>query len=410
MSLRIAPLDPQRPSWPVDVDRLRQELGAPDNPTLFPPHYLKRTLPSIGGHVLRIEDNGRLLGGAFLFPRQLTAQGRVYTLRFHRADPGAAPDQEQLVHQVGQWLHAAVVFYDPLSQQPYHPTSRAVDGLDIGHPDALEARAVRGLQQAIWRSEPDYLYPVDIHSAPFQAGLPLVARMEKQVVGFLFGFFMFDGPPVPSNWPWRTNFRLESQILGVAPDYRGRGIGTALKVEQARLALATGIELVHWTVDPLLFGNAVLNIGRLRAVSYIFYEDYYPFTNELNRVRTSRLRIVWPVASQRVRAILSLKARATLLDLSQERDIRRVNRGWIKYSLEEDADRIAFEIPANWTGMQRDDPDEARRWREVTDRLFRRYLGLQPDRYLITDVGVDGERCYLVASRATPAFLERLAA
>jgi hypothetical protein len=32
-----------------DIDNIRQELGAPHNPLLFPPHFLKSTFPKIGG-------------------------------------------------------------------------------------------------------------------------------------------------------------------------------------------------------------------------------------------------------------------------------------------------------------------------------------------------------------------------
>ncbi|MCC6705642.1 MAG: GNAT family N-acetyltransferase, partial [Thermomicrobiales bacterium] len=42
--------------WADEVDAIRSVLGAPDNPALFPPHFLKSTFPEIGGGLIEYFD------------------------------------------------------------------------------------------------------------------------------------------------------------------------------------------------------------------------------------------------------------------------------------------------------------------------------------------------------------------
>ncbi len=56
---------------------------------------------------------------------------------------------------------------------------------------------------------------------------------------------------------------LHSHMLGVLPEFRQRGLGRRLKLEQRREALARGIGLIEWTFDPLELMNAHLNLERL---------------------------------------------------------------------------------------------------------------------------------------------------
>ncbi|HZO28992.1 MAG TPA: hypothetical protein VFH48_23720, partial [Chloroflexota bacterium] len=55
-------LHPDSPSWAADVDALREAVGAPDNVHLIPPHFLKATLPKIGGKIATISKGSELVG------------------------------------------------------------------------------------------------------------------------------------------------------------------------------------------------------------------------------------------------------------------------------------------------------------------------------------------------------------
>ncbi|MFQ5595154.1 MAG: GNAT family N-acetyltransferase [Anaerolineae bacterium] len=410
--MAITLLNPKDNSWSAEVHRLRTLLGAPDNPHLFPPHFLEATFPRIGGQIAVVEAGRRIVGVGFLFPRTLRAGAREFTLRFHQAHEHFEIGQTQLTTKLEELLgNGRVVFYAPQSEPYWEGTTHQIGDLDIGRPDSEEALAVRALQQQIWGSDPDSLYPADLCSSDFRAGTALVARLDRRPVGFLLGFYKFDGSQLPETWSQRylVAYRLESQVLGILREYRGRGIGTALKKVQAENARREGIDIVNWTVDPLQYGNAILNFGRLRAIACDFYPNYYTFRNVLNQAPASRFGITWLVSSERVGRALSRVSRATILDLRGNSTIRRVNAGWAELHLEEDAQSIAIEIPASWTGLQKERLEEALVWRHATDRLFQRYIGWKEGDYMVTGVGEDGDRKYLIAERVDSALLESLA-
>ena len=127
---------------------------------------------------------------------------------------------------------AEVVFYDADGPHHYEPTFQQLDGVNLGRPSAAEAQMIRALQAQIWGSEPDLLYPADIHSTDFGSSRSLVARVDGQVAAFLFSFFKFGGSPLPDAWQSRvrSDWRMESQTMGVDPAQRGRGLATALEV------------------------------------------------------------------------------------------------------------------------------------------------------------------------------------
>ena len=322
-------------------------------------------------------------------------------------------DQDEIINQVEALLGGdRVVFYDPDAKGQYHKTTvLEANGVEIGHPEAGEAVAIRDLQQRIWRSDPGLLYPSDIHSTAFKPGTSLIARVREEPVGFLFGFYSFGDRPLPE--PWRREYGadlgLESQLLGVLPEYRHRGIAFLLKRFQAEETLEQQIRIINWTVDPLQYGNAIFNFGRLKAVAFEFNRHYYTFKNVLNQVATSRFGVTWLLETPRVKQALDSNAEATVLGLHDNPDIQKVNDSFTEFSLEEDGEKIAIEIPADWTGLQSEDPDQAMRWEETSSQIFQHYLGHQNGKYVVTSVARDGQRKYLVAERASPSLLESLA-
>jgi predicted GNAT superfamily acetyltransferase len=309
-----------------------------------------------------------------------------------------------------------VELYDPEALQEYSDKSAEAkvetDGLQIDRPDRAEAAAIRALQQRIWESEEDFLYPADIHSTAFTACSSLVCRADGQVAGFAFGFHKQGGSELAPAWAehHQGRQRLESQLLGVAPGIRRRGLGSLLKRAQASDARRSGIDIINWTVDPLQFGNAILNFGQLRAVASGFTPDLYAFRNGLNQVAASRLEICWLINSSRVARPVSGGPGTTIPKLHDLPDVEQVNSGWEHTRLDCRSDVIAFEIPADWTALQASDVAAAQRWREATDRLFLHYLGLEHGRYLITGVAQEDERRFLIAHRVTGALLAELAA
>jgi len=419
--MKITLLDSRDATWGATVDRVYESLGFPDNPLLFPPHFTQVVLPKLGGGMALLHDERDEQGVGFLFPRA-APQGEqqdvpAFTLRFHALADDAFDTLERVLPALRSQLDGAdVVIYDPQGDHVYAPTHEHLGALDIGRPSRAETESIRRNHQTIWGSPPEFLYPTDIHSRDFWLGASLVARVDAsdpdaRVAGFLFGFYKWGGAPLPSDWHARFggHWRLESQAMGVLPAQRGKHIGYLLKWKQAELARQDGIGIVNWTVDPLQFPNAALNFGLLRAMAFDHYADLYPFRNELNQVPASRFGITWLVDTARVRSLPVTGASADVVDLAEHPALQRVNRGWQHFDTPT-ADQFAIEIPADWTALQREKPDQAAEWRATTDRFFGQHIGRAATQYVITGVGAEDERRYLLAQRAGDALWARLAA
>ena len=106
-----------------------------------------------------------------------------------------------------------------------------------------------------------------------------------RLVGFCFAFLgMRDG-----------QLRLCSHQLGVLSEFRGTGIGIALKEAQRRDALSRGYQLVTWTFDPLEARNAYINLHRLGCIARRYDRNHYgAMEDELNRgLPSDRFEAEW---------------------------------------------------------------------------------------------------------------------
>jgi predicted GNAT superfamily acetyltransferase len=108
---------------------------------------------------------------------------------------------------------------------------------------------------------------------------------EGRLVGFCFAFA----------GTRNGQLRLCSHQLGVVPEFRGAGIGIALKQAQREDALRLGYELVTWTFDPLEARNAYLNLHRLGAIARAYDPNHYgAMEDELNRgLPSDRFEAEW---------------------------------------------------------------------------------------------------------------------
>lgn len=398
MPLEYKILDASLPDWAEQISALRLQLGAPENQTLFPLQYLQVTLPSIGGCALTATQDDSLVAAAFLFPRDLQAGERTYTLRYHALDP-QAPDAEALARTAGGLLGAQIYPYDPSAEAVYSGSHSQVGDYDIGRPDSAEAQQIPVLQAEIWNAQAGFLYPSDLHRPDFRAGSTLVARRDGEIAGMLFGFYRFGQAEKVEWWgDYRADLRIESQILGINPRFRRGGLGFSLKAQQRREALADGIEIIHWTVDPLQLPNALLNMSKLGAVAFDFYPNYYPFRNALNQVSASRFRLTWLLRAPRVERRLEAEGKRRAYQLSDFPDAVVLNEG-ASCAVQLDAPFLAIEIPGDWTALQNSQLERAVRWRAWSDDLLSRCVGLGAGKYVIMDVANAGDRWYIVGHR-----------
>ena len=95
---------------------------------------------------------------------------------------------------------------------------------------------------------------------------------------------------------------IHSHMLAVHENYRNRGLGAKIKLEQRREALERGIRLMEWTFDPLEIKNASLNIFKLGAIVRRYSVDFYGVSSSRLQggLPTDRLVAEWYLDSRRV--------------------------------------------------------------------------------------------------------------
>ena len=397
-------LDHTAPGWPGAVDALYARLD-PESLLLVPVYFVKTALVKLGGRLLALREGDELRAVALLFPRAVEAGRPLYTLRLQQLGP--LPYDAALLAELAPLIAPGrALLYRPEDGRSFAPTHADAAGCELGAPSAAELLAVRRLRGAIWGLADEEGYPDDLHSAEFGPGTSLVARQGGELVGFLLGFHRFGLPALAAlGLPYQLELAIESQVMGVAPALRRFGLAAALKREQARQALARGLDLVHWTADPLQYPNAVLNFGKLRAVAGEFTPAYYPFVNALNRTHASRLGISWLPRSARGRAGMADPPRNAPRGLARFPGCALLNAGLAPLAAPADAPYLALEIPADWTALQRDDAGLAAAWRTTSDALLAAQLGYAAGRYVVVDAAAEGERRYLVAQRYAPELL-----
>jgi len=237
-----------------------------------------------------------------------------------------------------------------------------------------EYRGVIALEQEIWgASVPEDAVGVPLFVAALKRGAILLGAYDgSRLVGFVFSFpGLKDGQPM--QW---------SHMLGVRPEYRASGIGRELKLEQRRVSLAMGIDLMEWTFDPLVAVNARLNVRRLGVeVEEYVVNVYGDSVSPLHRgAPTDRFIALWRMRSPRVEAVLGgLRAPAgeeAWDDVPRVNDVGREG-GWLACAgcdLARSDPRLAVAIPPRFTDMLERQPETARAWRMATREIFSAYL------------------------------------
>lgn len=211
-------------------------------------------------------------------------------------------------------------------------------------------------------------------------------RPDGEMVGFVFGITgVEDGRPV--HW---------SDMLGVSPAVRDRGLGTRLKRFQREQVLKRGVSLMYWSQDPLESRNGRLNLHRLGAVAVEYVPDMYGEpTSPLHRgLGTDRFVVRWELDSElaRVRAgpdgtagtdgpapgdSRLLAPAAALPSLVSWQDaggaVRPVGPDDWPESVDEVATHLAryrdgfrVAVPARIQELKATDPDAAAAWRRAT--------------------------------------------
>jgi predicted GNAT superfamily acetyltransferase len=264
-----------------------------------------------------------------------------------------------------------------------------------------EFREVIALEQEIWGTAvPEDAVGIPLFVASLKRGAILLgAYADGQLAGFVYSFpGLKDGRPM--QW---------SHMLGVRRAFRASGLGRALKLEQRRISLAMGIELMEWTFDPLVAVNARLNVRRLGAVVDDYVVNVYgDSTSPLHKgAPTDRFIAQWWLRSPRVEAALGGMPASGGED--PWRGVPCVNAverqgGWLActgHDLARREPRLAVAIPPRFTDMLERQPETARAWRMATRAIFTAYL---PRGYRVVDFafGPDADRGVYLLEAPSP--------
>ena len=119
-----------------------------------------------------------------------------------------------------------------------------------------------------------------VHSGSYLSG----AFIDKKIVGAAFAFPATNG-----------GLHLHSHMTAVLPEFRDKGVGYALKMNQWNWAKKKNYSHLTWTFDPLVRRNAKLNIAKLGVDVSDYYPNFYgDMPDALNAGDESdRLMVSW---------------------------------------------------------------------------------------------------------------------
>jgi predicted GNAT superfamily acetyltransferase len=254
-----------------------------------------------------------------------------------------------------------------------------------------EFRRVYELEQAVWGygSLEDTVPVIMLLVSAKIGGLVIGAFDGDRLVGFVYAL-----PGIRDGKPFQW-----SHMLGVVPGYRDAGLGWRLKVEQRRMVLASGLDLIAWTYDPLQAANAHLNFTKLGAIAREYHLNAYPGSTSTLHAGTPTDRFIaeWWLGSDRVvgrvdaveRGVVERRAESAGPSAAVPVNAVREGGRWIApggHDLSVDAPRLAVTIPTGFTEMQQSDLSLAQAWRSATREIFTTYL---PRGYEVTDFLLD---------------------
>lgn len=271
----------------------------------------------------------------------------------------------------------------------------------IRHLDsAREMAAAEELQRKVWPDSETEVIPTHMLVAVVRnGGLALGAFVRDDLVGMVFGFPGFtqtpDGPLL----------KHHSHILGIHPDWRGKGLAFALKRAQWQMVRREGIDRITWTFDPLLSLNAHLNITRLGAVcSTYLRSEYGEMRDSLNAgLPTDRFMVDWWLNTRRVERRLGRRPRPPLtLDHYRTAEATLLEAriaGKLAPRPPEEVPTLSgplllVEIPVDFMNLKAADLALGRDWRFYTREIFEIAFSAG---YLVTDfVYSDGRSFYIL--------------
>jgi predicted GNAT superfamily acetyltransferase len=170
-----------------------------------------------------------------------------------------------------------------------------------------------------------------VHSGSYLSG----AFIDNKIVGAAFAFPATNG-----------GLHLHSHMTAVLPEFRDKGVGYALKIDQWNWAKKKNYSHLSWTFDPLVRRNAKLNIAKLGVDVSAYHPNFYgDMPDALNAGDESdRLVVSWSTNTE------APKARELITN--------------------PEPDDILIEIPEDIVAIRSKNQSESMKWRRQVREQF----------------------------------------
>ncbi len=251
--------------------------------------------------------------------------------------------------RITPFRHALLLYFHAMKEVDVH-IRRALGVEDY--------QRVVELEKEVW----GFTDPADLTAVPILmianrfGGAVLVA---EDATHRMIGFSM-------ANLGWTGEKKLFwwSHMTAVADEYRSKGLGLRLKLRQRDEALASGIDEIHWTFDPLQALNAHFNLRKLGVIVRHYEENVYGYSSSRlhQGLPTDRLVAEWHLKSDQPKSVAGK--------------------------------HVFLEIPADINELRRTDIAAAKAWQERVRAACHKHFG---EGYVITDF-VDGRYVFTLPS------------
>ena len=221
-------------------------------------------------------------------------------------------------------------------------------------------RLAEDLQKDVWGFEDRDIVPFSQMAAAREAGGVLVGAFDgSKLAGFVYGFPGFE----------HGRITIHSHMAAVRAEFRNHNIGYELKLAQRDRALASGIDCITWTFDPLQSVNAHFNIRKLGVVSDRYLVNFYgeETSSFLHSMATDRLWVTWNLKAEREDRDKLPEGCQTIVECDQSECPNEIE-------CDEAASSVAIEIPVDINLLLRERLNLARQWREVTRKAFTHFI------------------------------------